>query len=70
MFVIGQLMVTFVGMGAVAAACAALYGALPRSFLDYAVHGRFHGLKPNPLVIPNGTPTVAMPEAALSGQAA
>jgi hypothetical protein len=70
MSVIGLLMVTFVGMGAVAAACAQLYFTLPRSFLDYAVHGRFHGLKPNPLVIESGTPTPAMPEAALSGQAA
>jgi multisubunit Na+/H+ antiporter MnhB subunit len=70
MSVLGLLMITFVGMGAVAAACAALYAALPRSFLDYAVHGRFHGLKPNPLVIPNGTPTAEMPEASLSGQAA
>jgi hypothetical protein len=70
MSAMGPLMITFVGMGAVAAACALLYAALPRSFLDYAVHGRFHGLKPNPLVIENGTPTPAMPEAALSGQAA
>jgi hypothetical protein len=70
MSVLGLIMVTLAGMCGVAALSAAIYAALPRSFLQSADHGRFHGLKPAPLV-PNGTPKAVMPEAAvLGGQAA
>jgi hypothetical protein len=46
MHLIGVLMLSLAGMGLVAGMSAALYAALPRSFLDYAeLHGRFHGMR-------------------------
>jgi hypothetical protein len=59
-----------VGAGLFIALSAALYSALPRSLLETAErHGRFHGLRENEWVT-NGTPTEALPEAVLGGQAA
>jgi hypothetical protein len=70
MEVIGLMIFTLIGMALIAAVSVALYAALPRSFLDCAeLHGRFRGLqRDEPL--PDGTPTSAMPEIALSGQTA
>jgi hypothetical protein len=70
MQVMAFTVLSLVGMGVVAALSAALYAALPRSFLESAeLHGRFQGLQQDKL-IPNGTPLDAMPEGALGGQAA
>jgi hypothetical protein len=72
MQVIALLMFSLVGMGVVAALSAALYAALPRYFLECAeLHGRFRGLAPGQDgAIASGTPTQALPEGALSAQAA
>ncbi len=64
MQVIGLIALTFVGMGLVAALAAALYPALPHSFLECAeLHGRFQGLRSDE------SPTGSLP-AGLSAQAA
>ncbi len=64
------LLLSLVGMAIVAALSAALYAALPRHVLECAErHGRFHGLQQDQ-AIPNGTPTEALPQGALSGHAA
>ena len=72
MQVMALLMFSLVGMGVVAALSAALYASLPHYFLECAErHGRFHGLgRRQDAAIENGTPTHALPEGALSGQAA
>lgn len=72
MQVMALLMFSLVGMGVIAALSAAVYASLPRYFLECAeLHGRFRGLRQDE-AIPNGTPraTAALPDGALSGQAA
>lgn len=55
------LVLSFVGMGLVAALSAAVYASLPRSFLDSAErHGRFHGLQAQ-TPASTGTPADAIP---------
>ena len=60
---------SLVGLGVFAALSAALYSSLPRSFLESAEHGRFHGLNRDESVV-GGKPAEVMPEASLSGQTA
>jgi hypothetical protein len=70
MQLLGLMVFTLVGMGLIAGASAALYAALPRSFLECAeLHGRFRGLqRDQPL--PNGTRASSIPEGVLTGQTA
>jgi hypothetical protein len=70
MQVFGLMVFTLIGMGLVAAVSVALYAALPGSFLEFAeLHGRFRGLQRD-VPLPDATPMDAMPEGALTGQAA